>query len=315
MSERKVYFNGSFRSEADAKVSIYDTALSTGEKVVEVSRTFDHIPYRLDSHLNRLYSGLSLLDINPGVDIQQMREITQATLAENYPTQSDNVDWQILHYVSKGSATQFEIVPEEDIEPTVIIHCIPLVNRLGKMAKKYVNGTDLVVVEQRAMPQDVISPQIKSNGRMDHVVGRIQAKKKMPGSTGILLDREGFLTEGTGSSLFLVDGDEIQTAPTSRVLDGLTREMVFEIADKLAIPIEEKDLTVADAEKASEIFVTSTVICQLHGRTFNGELINDGLIGPITRQVRQAFIEEVGIDFARQAKDYAEMVDHFGPIR
>ena len=45
------------------------------------------------------------------------------------------------------------------------------------MAKKYTSGIDLVVVEQRAIPQDVISPQIKSNGRMDHVIGRLEAKK------------------------------------------------------------------------------------------------------------------------------------------
>lgn len=315
MGERIVYFNGDFVPEAQARVSIYDTALATGEKIVEVTRTFNHAPYKLADHLERLYRGLEVLQIDPGMDPVQMAEVTDETLHRNLPTESEVVDWQILNYVSRGPAAQFEMVPAEELKPTVVIHCIPLVNRLGGMAKKYTNGIDLVVVEQRAIPQEVISPQIKSNGRMDHVIGRLEAKKIKPGSTGVLLDQNGYLTEATGSSLFLVNDDRIQTAPSSRVLSGLTREMIFDIAKKLGIPIEEQNLTVVDAMNASEIFITSTVICQVHARSFDGLFINSGLLGPITNQVRQAFIEEVGLDFAAQAQEYDHILRQQGPLR
>ncbi len=315
MEKRIAYFNGDFVPEAQAKVSIYDTALATGEKMVEVSRTFNHTPYKLEDHLERLYRGLDVFQIDPGMNPQQMAEATDETLHRNLPTESERVDWQILHYVSRGPAAQFEMIPDEDLKPTVIIHCIPLVNRLGKMAKKYTIGVDLVVVEQRAIPQEVISPQIKSNGRMDHVVGRLEAKRLKPGSTGVLLDQNGYLTEATGSSLFLVNDDRIQTAPSSRVLNGFTREMIFDIASKLGIPVEEQDLTIADAMNASEIFITSTVICQVHARSFDGLVMNGGLLGPITNQVRQAFIEEVGLDFAKQAQEYDQVLRQQGPLR
>ena len=91
--------------------------------------------------------------------------------------------------------------------------------------------------------------------------------------------------------------------------------MIFDIAQKLHIPVEEADLTIADAQNADEIFITSTVICQLHGRSFNDKVINNGEIGPVTQKVRQAFNEEVGLDFAEQAQEYSQYLKVVGPIR
>lgn len=314
MGERVVYFNGEFVPEECARLSIYDTALATGEKIVEVTRTFNHKPYKLQSHLNRLFNGLSTLQIDPGLSQIELGEITTETLSRNLRTQSSNVDWQILQYISAGPAAHFEMIPIEELQPTILIHCIPLINRLAKMAKKYSSGIDLVVVEQRAIPQNVVSAQIKSNGRMDHVIGRLQAKQLKLGSTGVLLDSDGYITESTGSSLFLVKKGVIQTSPTTRVLNGLTRELVFDLANKLKLPIEELDLTVADAENADEIFITSTVICQLHANFFNGKTVGNGLLGPITNKVRQAFIKEVGVDYVQQAQDYEKLVQKHGPL-
>lgn len=312
---RVAFMNGSFVPEEDAHFSIFDTAVATGEKVVEVTRTFHHKPFKLESHLERLYEGLDTFQINPGLTPDELIEITNEAIRRNVSTQSESVDWQIMHYISRGPAAHFEIIPEEHLRPTVLIHCIPLVNRLGKMAQKYSNGADLVVVEQRAIPQEILRPQIKSSGRLDHVLGRLQAKQVRPGSTGVLLDKDGYLTEGTGTNLFLVKGGVIQTAPAVRVLTGITRGMIFDIAHELRIPIEEADLNVRDGENADEIFITSTVICQLHARSFDGKSINDGKIGPITSSVRQAFIEAIGLDYVQQATQYDQFLRENGPLR
>jgi branched-subunit amino acid aminotransferase/4-amino-4-deoxychorismate lyase len=107
----------------------------------------------------------------------------------------------------------------------------------------------------------------------------------------------------------------IQTAPAVRVLTGITRGMIFDIAHRLNIPMEEADLTVGDGEHADEIFMTSTIICQLHARSFNGTIIHDSEIGPITRRVRQAFIEEIGLDYVQQATQYDQFLRENGPLR
>ncbi len=311
---RVVYFNGSIVLEAEARLSIYDSAIATGEKVVEVSRTFAHKLYGLETHLERLYSNLKILRIDPGLGKGEMERATYETIQRNLATQAQGVDWQVLHYVSRGPAAHFGIIPEDRIYPTVIIQCIPLVNRLGKMAKRYTDGADLVVVKQRLIPSDVIPAQLKSSGRMDHIIGRLQANESRPSSIGVLLDQSGYVAESTGSSLFIARGGKIHTAPSSRVLDGVTRRMIFSIADELEIPIEEADFTPEEAAHADEIFITSTLICQVHARSFDGQIINGGGIGPLSTLVRNAFSEKVGVDFARQAADYGDYLLKNGPL-
>ncbi|MBI2577043.1 aminotransferase class IV [Candidatus Woesearchaeota archaeon] len=313
-NERLVYHNGSLVPEAQARLSIYDSAIATGEKVVEVSRTFAHKIYGLDTHLERLFSNLQLLRIDPGLSKREMEEATYETLQRNLTTQPKSVDWQVLHYISRGPAAHFGIVPEGQIYPTVLIQCIPLVNRLGKMAKRYTEGADLVVVDQRLVPSEVIPAQLKSSGRMDHIIGRLQANAIKPGSIGVLLGQDGYVAEGTGSSLFIVTSGKIQTAPSSRVLDGVTRGMIFSIAKDLEITIEEADFTPEEAARADEMFITSTVICQVHARSFNNQLVNGGRIGPLSKLVRKAFSEKVGLDFAQQALDYGKFLRENGPI-
>lgn len=296
--------NGRFVREADARISIYDSALATGEVVVEVTRTFNHSLFRLREHLHRLYTGLKEMHIEPGITIAQMEKITQLTLTRNTGSAPSDIDWQIIHYISRGPAGVFAMFPQNMLRPTVIIQCVPLLRRQGKMAATYRNGVDLVVPHQRAIPADILSPQIKSRGRLDYILARIQAKAMKPGATGVLLDADGFLTEGTGTSLFLVSDGVVKTAPSRKVLNGITRDLVFELAHKLAIPISEVDLRLSDARRATEMLLTSTVICLVHARSFKGRLIGDGTIGPVTARIREAFMHKVGLDFVAQAQRY-----------
>lgn len=303
-SGRTVYANGNLVPEGEARLSIWDTALTTGEKVVEVARTFDHRLHRLDQHLSRLYAGLGMLGIDPGMKPAELAAVARDVLAVNVGTEQKEIDWQVLFYISRGPAAHFGLVEEVDLKPTVLVHCIPLHQRIGKMAHKYTDGVDLVVVNQRAIPTSVLPPQIKSTGRIDQILARREAQKIKPGATGVLLDTEGRLTEGTGTSLFLVRDGVILTSPTTRALDGVTRKLIFEIAEELHIPIDEADLVPQDGIDADEVFVTSTVICQLHGRSFNAHMIKDGQMGPITDKVQDAFIEEAGVNFVEQALFY-----------
>ena len=100
MSVRTVYFNGAFVPESEARVSIFDSALMYGDMAFEMTRTFNHKPFRLREHLERLYGSLRLLEIDCGLTIDEMERATLATLERNIPTVSADVDWQIMHDVS-----------------------------------------------------------------------------------------------------------------------------------------------------------------------------------------------------------------------
>ena len=73
---RKVYFNGEFVSEAEARISIFDSALMFGDMVFDMTRTYLQKPFRLRAHLERIYAGLKYLDIDCGLTLEEMEETT-----------------------------------------------------------------------------------------------------------------------------------------------------------------------------------------------------------------------------------------------
>lgn len=307
MEERIVYIDGKYQRESEARISIYDTALVTGEVVVEVCRTFNQKIYKLKEHLERFYDGLSDMSIDPGMSIDDMATITDKTLKKNLITESEEIEWQTIHYISRGLANIFHIAPFKQISPTIIIQCIPLKNRLASLAEKYMTGTNLIVSSQRVIPAEILNPQIKSRGRLDYILAKIQTNKINPGATAVLMDSKGNIVEGTGASLFFVYKGTILTTPSHKVLCGITRESVFHIARKLKIKIIETDISLEEAKKADEIFITSTIICLMHARSFEGKIIGRGECGEITKKIRNAFIKDVGVNFVKQARYYQKI--------
>jgi len=296
-TKRIVYLNGKYVEEQKAKLSLFDTAISTGEKVVEVTRTFNQKPHEIDAHMHRLFDGLKRLDLNIPITKNQMKELIAKTLKVNIQKTKNNGEWQIVIYISRGPAAHFELISKKDLKPTIAIQCFPLEKRLAKMAYKYVEGVELVVVDQIAIPNSVVSPQLKSNGRIDHIMGRLQAKRISHNASGVLLDQKGYITESTGASLFFIKNKTLYTAQPNQVLSGVTQSLIFKIAKKLNIKVVQKKLTVQDAISADEAFVTSTVICLLHAKSFNKKKYNNGHIGPITEKIRNQFMAEVKFNF------------------
>jgi branched-chain amino acid aminotransferase len=303
---RYVYLNGRFVPEPEARVSIYDSALVLGDMAYEVTRTFNHRPYRLREHLERLSHSLGAMHIDPHVSLDELTELTDQTLRRNLPTEADDVDWNIIHNVSRGPAAGFfEAFPADERRPTVAISCYPLTAKMAALAGAYTTGLDAVVPRQRSIPGDLIDAHVKSRSRLHYQLANLEASAKLPGSLAILTDPEGYLTEGTSGNVFLARGGELQTPEPRNLLPGITRGVVLNLAKPLGIPSRELDITPADALQADEMFVTSTSIGIIHIRSFEGQTIGSGQLGPISSKLRAALNSEVGLDFAAQARHYA----------
>ncbi len=307
MTQRIVYLNGHFVPEHQARVSIYDSALVWGDMAYEVTRTVHQRPFRLRDHLRRLLTSLAALRIDPMLSIGDFEDITQETLAHNLPTEDADCDWSIIHNVSRGPAAGFFGAFElEQQRPTIIVSCYPLVERLGQLAPAYDNGIELVVPRQRALPGDLWDDSIKSRSRLHHQLANLQAGEQRPGAWAVLVDGDGYLTECTSGNVFFVRRGELQTPHARNLLPGITRRIVIELAQKLGVTCREADITPGDAAAADEAFVTATSIGILHARSFEQTCIGDGRLGPITARLRAALSQEVGVDFAAQAREYAD---------
>ncbi|MBI2826482.1 MAG: aminotransferase class IV [Planctomycetia bacterium] len=339
MSNRVVYFNGRFVPEDEARVSIYDFGLLMGDMAFEVTRSVAGRPFRLDDHLRRLAHTLSVLRIDPGLandaqstsvepaiapsprpspargegdalakQIAVLEQITLATLARNLPTEPAEVDWSIIHNISRGPAPAFgRAFAPADMRPTVIVSCYPLVDRLAALAPAYESGIDLVVPAQRALPGDLLDDALKARSRLHYQLANLQAAEIRAGAWAVLVDPAGHLTEGTTGNVFIVREGELRTPRAENLLPGVTRQLVIELAGTLGIPCRQVDLTPADAAAADEMFITATSIGILHARSFEGRAIGDGRLGPIAGRLREALGRLVGVDFAAQARRYAQM--------
>lgn len=306
MAGRWVYLSGEFIPESEARISIYDSALTMGDMAFEVTRTCRQRPYRLNEHLERLFHSLRVLRIDPGLSIGELARITEETLARNLPTQPADVDWNIIHNVSRGPAGAFlEAFSPEQCRPTVVVSCFPLEPKMAALATAYCRGIDLVVPAQRAVPSWLCDTTIKTRSRASYQLANFQAQDHLAGAWAVLVDPDGFLTEGTSGNVFLVRDRVLETPHSRNVLLGVTRGVILRLAQRLGIAHQEHDLTPADAATASEMFVSSTSIGILPVRSFQGSRLGEDLPGPVTARLQAALWEELGLNLAQQAEQYA----------
>ncbi|MDP6039318.1 MAG: aminotransferase class IV [Candidatus Latescibacteria bacterium] len=303
MANRVVYFNGEWVSEREARVSIFDSALMFGDMAFEMTRTFNQKPFKLREHLERLYASLKLMEIDCGLTIDHMEQITLEGLKKNLSTEPDDMDWQIMHDVSRGVMGFYEPVFPEGVQPTVSINYWPMILHAGTSAVKYDAGIDLVIPAQQAVPAHLIDPKTKNRSRVYYQLANLQASR-MNNGTPLLLDPDGYLTESTGANVFLVKNNVLYTPEPRNILLGVSRDTVIELAEKLNIPVVEKNMGRYEALMADEMFMTSTPFCMMHAATFEGQTIGDGKRGPIFTQLANAWKDLVDLDFVAQAHAY-----------
>ena len=305
MSQRVVYFNGEFVPESEARVSIFDSALMFGDMAFEMTRTFNQKCFKLREHLDRLYGSLKLLEIDCGLSIDEMERLTIETLERNQPTEAEDVDWQIMHDVSRGPLGLYRTVFPEGIRPPVSINCWPLITHMGSFASNYETGVRLGVPAQQALPAHLIDAKAKTRSRMPYQLAQLQAAR-MGGIWPLMLDPDGFLAEGTGWNFFLVKDGTIYTSEPRNILLGVSRGEIFELAADRGIPIRETNLGRLEALTADEIFCTAPTYSLVHAVEFEGQPVGDGKAGPIFSQLLEAWKAKVGVDFVAQAHEYAK---------
>ena len=118
------------------------------------------------------------------------------------------------------------------------------------------------------------------------------------------MDMDGNLTEGTGYNFFMVTDGVIRTSNDRSILQGISREMVFELARQLDITVVEEDLQPYDLYTADEVFFSGTSPCVLPVTRVDKRQVSDGKPGQITQQLLAAWSETVGVDIVGQAQRF-----------
>ena len=308
--ERKVYFNGNFVNESDAKISIYDSALMFGDMVFEMTRSFNKKQWKLRRHLERLYSGIKILRIPLKLSIDEMEEAVNKTIEINEPLFEKDDEHRIMIDVSRGLLSIYNNIQNLNKGSNIIIADFPLKWTVQNCSHLYDTGINLHITAQRAIPSYLMDPKIKNRSRLFYLMANIEASMvKGEDVWALLLDENGFIAEGTGSNFFMIKNGKIYTPRGKDILRGITMEtIVHEIAPSLDIEVVEKDIEPFDVYESDECFLTSTPFCILPCVTLNKLKIGNGKPGMITNSLIKKWGDNVNVDIIGQIKKWDKKI-------
>ena len=153
--------------------------------------------------------------------MDEMEHITQETLAKNLPTESGDMDWQIMHDVSRGPLALYLMAFSEPLRPTVSINCWPLIVHMGNFASNYAKGVHIVIPAQQALPAHLLDPKAKTRSRLHYQMAILQAGGWAPAAAGAAGSR--WLSgRGPGWNIFLVKNGELLMPEPRNILLGVS---------------------------------------------------------------------------------------------
>ena len=308
-SGRQVYLNGVFVPEREAKISIFDSALMFGDMVFEMTRSFNKKQFKLREHIERLYLGAKILHIPLTMTIDQLEAACMETIAKNDEVFENHDEHRLMINISRGPLGIYAPVFDNKLEPTIVIADFPLKWTVASMAPLYSNGINAVIPSQRAIPASLMDPKIKNRSRLFYQMANIEVSKvKGENNWALLLDPDGFITEGTGDNFFIIKNGEIITPEGRNILRGISRDYIFELASQLNIPYRETNIEPYDVYSADEAFMTGTPFCILPTTSLNEIKIGDGKMGKLTNMLLEKWSKNVNLDIKGQIIEYGKEV-------
>ena len=289
------YFNGEWMPLREVRIDPLDSGFTVGDVVFDLGRTFNGKSFRMKEHVDRLWRSLKFVRIDPGMSADDMIELSEEALRRNEHLRGESEDLTVRQFVTRGREGR----PRRPGPPTVgvIVQHV----QFSGFAHFYETGAHGIIVRTRSHHAQTIDPKLKHYSRLNFNLADLEAGDIDPDGYPILMDMDGYLTEGTGYNLCMVTDGVIRTPTDKAILQGVSRGMVLELADQLGIEAVEEDLQPYDLYTADEAFITGTSPCVLPVTKADHRQIGDGRPGPVVRQLLAAWSETVGVDIVGQA--------------
>jgi branched-chain amino acid aminotransferase len=280
----KIYLDGKFVDESEAKISVFDHGLLYGDGVFEGIRLYGGNIFRLDEHLERLeYSAKAILLKLPH-SRQEISDLTCETCRQNGLTDA------YLRLVVTRGVGDLGLAPWLCPKPSMFI----IASKITLYpAEHYENGLSIVTVPTRRINPAALPPTIKSLNYLNNILGKIEARQ-FGALEAIMLNDQGYIAECTADNVFIVHKGEIVTPSASQgALKGITRSSIFDIGRELGVAVRESNLTRYDVWCADECFLTGSGAEVIPVVKLDGREIGTGKPGPITQGVLASFRRRV----------------------
>tara|TARA_B100000900_G_scaffold177837_1_gene150753 strand:- start:32 stop:892 length:861 start_codon:yes stop_codon:yes gene_type:complete len=277
-----VYLNGKYPSKDEASLSILDRGFLFGDGVYELIPIHNKKIFYMTDHFQRLKKSLELINVEPAI----VDEIDFEKIINTLIDLNSYVNHFIYIHISRGVDEHRNHIYMEDIAPTVLV-----------MGEKYQPfDTDNIKKGKKAILEDDfrwLKSNIKSTSLLANVM--IKNKAKTNDAYEALLIRDGFLTEGSASNVFIVKNKIIKTPKLSnKLLPGITRKFLTDLISKHSLDFEESDISKEILLEADEIFCSSSTNPVVPITQLDNKLISENA-GPMTMKIynhAQSFIRD-----------------------
>jgi branched-chain amino acid aminotransferase len=272
----KIYIDGKYYDEKNAKISVFDHGLLYGDGIFEGIRAYNGRVFKLKEHIDRLfYSAKSIMLTIPLSHAQIMRAVVETCRANKIR------DGYIRLVVTRGVGT-LGLNPNRCKKPSVIV----IAGKIQLYPEEYYrSGMEIITVPTVRNLHSALNPAIKSLNYLNNVLAKIEANNGGC-EEAVMLNAEGFVSECTGDNLFIVKEGHLFTPPLSAgALYGITRQVVMELGKKSGLAVSEPDLTRYDLFNADEFFLTGTGAELVPVVKIDGRVVGTGKPGPVTKQL------------------------------
>ncbi|MBC8184938.1 aminotransferase class IV [candidate division KSB1 bacterium] len=241
-----VYYNGEYLPKGQLSISPDDRGFLFGDGVYEVIRSYNGKLFQLEAHFDRLKHSLAALRINYP-NVHRLTQVTEMLIKKNELLKNSAT---IYIQISRGAPVQrTHRFPPSEIKPTIYAYASIFWPKTTELEK----GVNVNVMNDIRWARC----DIKSIALLPNVLGSQEAKENDAAET--IFVRDGYVTEGSHTNIFLIKNNSLQTYPRCHyILSGVTRQIILELADKVGLTPLEYPFSIAELKNADEVFLTGT---------------------------------------------------------
>jgi branched-chain amino acid aminotransferase len=276
----KIYVDGKYCDEGNAKVSVFDHGLLYGDGIFEGIRAYNGRVFKLKEHIDRLFYSAKAILLNIPMSHGDVMGAVIETCRRNKLR-----DGYIRLLVTRGIGS-LGLNPYTCKRPSVIV----IADKIQLYPPEYYErGLDIITVPTTRNLHSALNPAIKSLNYLNNILAKIEA---INGGCeeAVMLNAEGYVSECTGDNVFVVKGGQMFTPPLSAgALYGITRSVVMEMAREASINVSEPNLTRYDLFNADECFLTGTGAELIPVVKIDGRVIGTGKPGSVTKRLVKSY--------------------------
>ena len=276
-----VYVNGRIARAEEATIPVYDHGFLYGEGVYETLRTYNRVPFLYDRHVRRLRASAGYLKLAVPFTDDELASWIADTMAAAGPLEEAYI--RVLLTRGVGELTY-------DVQSTPVPSLIIIVKPLEEVpARVLTDGIKVALVPILRNHPGSVNPVIKANNLLNNALAMQEANRR-GADEGLMCNYRGELSECSQANFFIVRGGAALT-PTNEagLLEGLTRNFLFEVGHDAGVDVRYETLFPADLQSADEAFITSTTkelspVTQIDNRP-----VGNGKPGPVTKKLLDAY--------------------------